>query len=30
MVPCMYVGFAALLHVALTHRSHSATPQHAR
>ena len=30
MVPCMYVGFAALLHVAFTHRSHSAAPQHAR
>jgi len=30
MVPCMYVGFAALLHVAFTHRSHSAAPQHVR
>jgi len=26
----MYVGLAALLHVAFTHRSHSAAPQHAR
>jgi hypothetical protein len=29
VVPCMYVGFAALLHVAFTHRSHPAAPQHA-
>jgi hypothetical protein len=29
MVPCMYVGFAALLHVAFTHRSRSAASQHA-
>lgn len=28
MVPCAYVGFATLLHVAFTHRSHSTAPQH--
>jgi hypothetical protein len=28
-VPCMYVGFAALVHIAFTHRSRSAAPQHA-
>lgn len=28
-VPCLYVGFAALVHIAFTHRSRSAAPQHA-
>lgn len=29
VIPCLYVGFAALLHVAFTQRSHSTASQHA-